>query len=88
MMTFKQHAELQQQMNIRFSAGPSGNVNPFDNIPMGMRSELGRGTPETVFAKAVANHPGLKTHTREVHVNSDNGQVVTFDYIFAVPPRR
>jgi len=79
---------MQQQMNVRFASGPSGRINPLDNIPMGYRHEAGRGTPETVFAQAIQNHPGVKSHTREVHVDSDTGRTVTYDYIFATPPRR
>lgn len=86
MLSFSQFAEMQRQMTYQSSSGPSGNVNPFDNVPMGMRSTLGRGTPDTIFAQAIQRIPTI-AHQHETHINSDNGQVVTFDWVYAAQPK-
>lgn len=86
MLSFSQFAAMQQQMYNRSLSGPSGNVNPYDNVPMGMRSMAGRGTPDTIYAQAIQKMPTVG-HTHEIHIDSDNGRVVTFDYAYAAHPK-
>ena len=78
---------MQQQMNARSMSGPSGNVNKFDNIPLGMRSDAGRGNPNTVYAQAVSKLPGSVGHTHEIHIDTEDGTVHTFDYVYATHPK-
>lgn len=84
-------------------SGPSGNVNPYDNVVMGRRHEGGRGTPDTVYGQAISKMPGAVGHTHEIHITSGNwagdewadpsseneqpGRVVTFDYCYAAQPK-
>ena len=86
MLSFSQFQAMQHQMYNRSMSGPSGNVNVYDNVPMGMRSNLGRGTPDTIFAQAIQRIPTI-AHQHETHINSDNGSVVTFDYVYAAQPK-
>jgi hypothetical protein len=90
MLTFAQFAAMQNQMLARSLAGPSGNVNPFDNLPMGTRHEAGRGNPDTIYAQAIQRMPSMG-HTHEIHIDNGggpmHGRVVTYDYVYAAHPK-
>jgi hypothetical protein len=81
-LTFAQFLSIQN----RTLSGPSGQGNPLDNLPMGMRSEVpGRGTPESIFNQAIRG-TGVN-RVRDVY-NTEDGETIHSDYVFAAPPRR
>jgi hypothetical protein len=94
MLSFKDWQRI-QAMTL---AGPSGATSAFDNLPMGERgysyqngvsverSNSYRGTPDSIFAGLTQDSNGIRQ--REIHNDTENGEVWQFDTVYAVQPKR